>query len=191
MMPALFSRAAQAETAPPEFTSEPWPETWTPEGVTVAQRYLGLAGAITLVYTADTGWHGDHYAVACLGCTYRTAREERRTYADLLTQEQAAEAANTHAGTCRALPRPLPERPDDETARDIVRSCLHAKRRAAEDFPVFLTDFHLERLALQRTTAWIETELQRLADEHPDVLTAKPRSYGTGTEFTLHPFPRS
>lgn len=63
----------------------------------------------------------------------------------------------------------LPERPDDESAP--YRLPPGAPR-------------------LQRTTTWIETELRRLADEPPDVLTAKPRSYGTGYEFTLHAFPR-
>ncbi|MGA4953742.1 hypothetical protein [Streptomyces lydicamycinicus] len=187
-MPTLFSRTAETPTTPEP--TQPSPQTWTPEGVIVAQRYLGLAGAITLVYTADTGANGEYYAVACLGCTYRTARDEKSTYKDLLSQQLAGHLANEHSGNCRALPRPLPERPDDEAARDIVRRRLHAKRRSTDDV-VFLTDFHLERLALQRTTTWIETELQLLADEHPDVLTAKPRAYGTGYEFTLHPFPRS
>ncbi|WP_331729658.1 hypothetical protein [Streptomyces platensis] len=187
-MPTLFSRTAQAEL---ETTPEPWPETWTPEGVIVAQRYLGLAGAITLVYTADAGVNGEYYAVACLGCTYRTARDGKSTYRDLLSEQLAGHFANEHSGSCRALPRPLPERPDDESARDIVRRCLHSKRSGTDDSLVFLTDFHLERLALQRTTTWIETELHRLADDHPDVLTAQPRSYGPGYEFTLHAFPRA
>ncbi|MCL7496065.1 hypothetical protein M8I34_32370 [Streptomyces sp. MCA2] len=188
-MLTLFSRTtAQAEL---ETTPEPWPETWAPEGVIVAQRYLGLAGAVVLVYTTASSWSGQYYAVACLGCTYVTARHKDRPGSDFLTQQRAAELANTHAGTCRALPRPLPDRPDDETARDIIRRHLHNARRSADDIPLLLTDFHPQRLVLQRTTSWIETELLAAADEHPDVLTAKPHTYGPGHTFTLHPFPRS
>ncbi|MFD3641496.1 hypothetical protein [Streptomyces griseus] len=39
---------------------------------------------------------------------------------------QAAEAANDHAGTCRALPRELPARPDEDTARNLLRSWVTA-----------------------------------------------------------------
>ncbi|MFJ9412458.1 hypothetical protein [Streptomyces sp. NPDC101393] len=188
-MPTLFSRTSETPTT--SESSQPTPETWTPEGVTVAQRYLGLAGAVVLVYTTDSSWSGEYYAVACLGCTYITARHKDRPGSDFLTQQRAAELANIHAGTCRALRRPLPDRPDDATARDIIRRHLHNARRSVNDRPLLLSDLHPQRLVLQRTTSWIETELLAVADEHPDVLTAKPRAYGTGYEFTLHPFPRS
>ncbi|WP_329156375.1 hypothetical protein OIU91_42975 (plasmid) [Streptomyces sp. NBC_01456] len=178
--------------AAPEFTPEPWPEigeTWKPEGVIVTQRFLGLAGAVVLVYTADAGVNGTYYAVTCLGCSYRTRSKADTNY---ISSEQAGgEIANTHAAQCRALPRDLPSRPDDGTAREIVRRRLHAERRSDYDVTVYLTSFHLDRLALQRSTEWIEEELQRLADTQPEILTAKPRTYGTGTEFTILRFPKS
>lgn len=42
---ALFTRTAPAPA--------PVPETWTPEGTLVSQRYRALEGATVLVYTAD------------------------------------------------------------------------------------------------------------------------------------------
>ncbi|MFI9080951.1 hypothetical protein ACIGW8_31535 [Streptomyces sioyaensis] len=185
MTPFPFSRTAPTE---PEFAPEPWPETWTPEGVTISQRFLGLTGAVTLVYTADAGVNGTYYAIACLGCTFLTRSKGSDNY--ISTEQAAGEIANSHAAQCRALPRALPARPDDDTAREIVRRRLHHNRRSDRDVTVHLTDFHLDRIALQRTTAWIEKELQRLADEQPEILTAKPRTYGTGTEFTILPFPK-
>lgn len=180
----LFSRTRTATQ--PEHTSQPWPEigeTWKPEGVTVTQRFLGLAGAVVLVYTADVGVNGTTYAVACLGCSYRT-RTKDRDYS-IASEQAGGEIANAHAAQCRALLRDLPARPDDDTAREIVRRRLNAERRSDYDSTVYLTAFHLDRLALQRSTEWIEEELQRLADEQPEFLTAKPRTYGTGTEFTI------
>ncbi|WP_370424334.1 hypothetical protein AB8O64_36900 (plasmid) [Streptomyces sp. QH1-20] len=189
MAPSLFSRTRNA--AEPEFTPEPWPEigeTWKPEGVIVSQRYLGLAGAVVLVYTADAGGNGTYYAVACLGCPFLTRSEGRDDY---LSEQAGGRIANAHAGECRALSRDLPTRPDDDAARGIVRRRLHSERRSDCSTTVYLTDFHLDRLALQRSTEWIEEELQRLADEQPEFLTAKPRTYGTGTEFTILSFPKS
>ncbi|MFB8123327.1 hypothetical protein ACFVG1_23910 [Streptomyces bacillaris] len=188
MAPTLF----RTRTAPePEYTPEPWPEigeTWKPEGVIVSQRFLGLAGAVVLVYTADAGVNGITYAVACLGCSFST-RTKNGDYS-ITTEQAGGEIANAHAAQCRALPRDLPTRPDDDTAREIVRRRLHSERRSDYDVTVYLTSFHLDRLALQRSTEWIEEELQRLADEKPEILTAKPRTYGTGTEFTILRFPK-
>ncbi|MEE6269158.1 hypothetical protein V2E29_26420 [Streptomyces diastatochromogenes] len=183
-MAALFSRTAPAD---PQLVPEPGPETWTPEGVIVSQRFLGLAGAVTLVYTADAGVSGTYYAVACLGCTYLTRSSGSDNY--ISSQQAGGQIANNHAAQCRALPRALPPRPDDDIARDIVWRRLRSNRRSDYDVTVHLTDFHLDRLALQRPTAWIEEELQRLADTQPETLTAKPRTYGTGTEFTILRYP--
>jgi hypothetical protein len=185
----LFSRTRTATE--PEYTPEPWPEigeTWKPEGVIVSQRFLGLAGAVVLVYTAEAGVNGVYYAVACLGCTYLTRSKGGDHY--ISSEQTAGEIANAHAAQCRALPRDLPPRPDDATAREIVGRRLHRERRSDHDVTVGLTAFHLDRLALQRSTAWIEEELQRLADEKPEILTAKPRTYGTGTEFTILRYPK-
>ncbi|WNI27323.1 hypothetical protein [Streptomyces sp. ITFR-16] len=191
MAPTLFSRTRTAADEP-EFTPEPWPEigeTWKPEGVIISQRFLGLAGAVVLVYTADAGVNGTYYAVACLGCSYRARYKDRDN--PIYTEQTGGEIANAHAAQCRALPRDLPTRPDDDAAREIVRRRLHSERRSDYDGIVYLTSFHLDRLALQRSTEWIEEELQRLADEQPEILTAKPRTYGTGTEFTILRFPKS
>ncbi|MBB1252558.1 hypothetical protein H3146_04100 [Streptomyces sp. OF3] len=181
----LFSRTRTATE--PEHTPQPRPETgetWQPEGVHVTQRFLGLAGAVVLVYTADAGANGTYYAVACLGCSYRTRSKTDRDH--YIASEQAGgEIANAHAAQCRALPRDLPARPDDDTARELVLRRLNWERRSDYDATVYLTAFHLDRLALQRSTQWIEEELQRLADEEPELLTAKRRRYGTGTEFTI------
>ncbi|MEU7473952.1 hypothetical protein AB0A94_36565 [Streptomyces sp. NPDC044984] len=181
----LFSRI---RTAPePEHIPQPWPEIgeiWKPEGVIVTQRFLGLAGAVLLVYTADAGVNGTYYAVACLGCSYSTrSKTDRDNY--IASEHAGGEIANAHAAQCRALPQDLPIRPDDDIAREIVLRRLNLERRSDYDTTVYLTAFHLDRLALQRSTEWIEEELQRLADEQPEFLTAKPRTYGTSTEFTI------
>ncbi|MEU1123291.1 hypothetical protein ABZ371_06825 [Streptomyces sp. NPDC005899] len=72
-----------------------------------------------------------------------------------------------------------------------MRRRLHSERRSDFDVTVYLTSFHLDRLALQRSTEWIEEEPQSLADDQPEILTAKPRTCGTGTEFTILRFSRS
>ncbi|GHH55617.1 hypothetical protein [Streptomyces candidus] len=180
-------------TAPEsEYAPEPWPEigeTWKPEGVIVSTRFLGVAGAVVLVYTADAGVNGTYYAVACLGCSFRTRTKDDTNY--ISTEQAGGEIANAHAAQCRALPRDLPTRPDDDTAREIVRRRLHSERRSDYDVTVYLTSFHLDRLVLQRSTEWIEEELQRLADDQPEFLTARLRSYGSSTEFTILRFPKS
>ncbi|MEU6331506.1 hypothetical protein ABZ851_30145 [Streptomyces sp. NPDC047049] len=176
-----------SRTAPTDPQADPArearPETWTPEGVTVSQRFLGLAGAIALVYTADAGVNGAYYAVTCLGCWF-SIKSKGGPYNYFASPREAGVVANEHAAQCRALNGPLPERPDDATARKFIRRILDRQRRS-EDVTVSLNEFHLDRLALQRSTAWIEDELQRLAAEQPDFLAAKPRSYGPGTEFTI------
>ncbi|MFG2463342.1 hypothetical protein ACGFWE_40705 [Streptomyces sp. NPDC048523] len=50
---ALFTRPAPA------------PETWTPEGTLISQRYRALEGATVLVYTADADRGAARYAAAC------------------------------------------------------------------------------------------------------------------------------
>ncbi|MFJ6564199.1 hypothetical protein ACIQMV_30910 [Streptomyces sp. NPDC091412] len=127
----LFSRAAETAATEPEHTPEPWPEfgeTWKPEGVIVSQRFLGLAGTVVLVYTADAGVNGTHYAIACLGCTYLTRSKGGDHY--ISSEQTAGEIANTYAAQCHALPRDLPNRPDDDTAREIVWGHLHRERRS-------------------------------------------------------------
>lgn len=60
----LFSRSRPAPVDQP--VPEPWPETgetWTPDGVTVSERYYNLASSVVLVYAAEghhraRGLHG-------------------------------------------------------------------------------------------------------------------------------------
>ncbi|MFE5372789.1 hypothetical protein [Streptomyces mirabilis] len=72
----LFSRTRSmpVELSAPD--TEPWPENWMPEGVTVSERYHNLALAVVLVYTTDAS--GSSCAVACLGCHFQSDRDGRR-----------------------------------------------------------------------------------------------------------------
>ncbi|MFD5510776.1 hypothetical protein ACFWIB_23810 [Streptomyces sp. NPDC127051] len=167
-------------------TPEPWPEigeTWKPEGVTVVERYYNLGNAVVLVYRS-TGYH----VVACLGCHYQTTRYDSH-YSSLLTLEQAAKLANTHAAGCRALPREIPARPDEAAAREQLRTLVHGLRNRDENVTLYL--FHLDRhrLTLQRTNDWIVGELERLADDEPEVLKVSVNEWGT--DFRLQRLPES
>lgn len=177
----LFARRPDPVEAP---AAEPWPETgetWIPEGTTVVERYYNLGHAVVLVYSS-TGCH----VVACLGCHYQATR--RKTYCtSLLTLEQAAQLANNHAADCRALPREIPARPDEPAARDLLRAAVRGLRNRDES--VHLCLFHLDshRLALQRTNDWIAAELERLADDEPEVLKVSVSEWGT--DFRLQKLP--
>ncbi|WP_331720263.1 hypothetical protein OG985_50000 (plasmid) [Streptomyces sp. NBC_00289] len=164
----------------------PAPETWTPEGTIVLQRYrnaLGPAeGAIVLVYTADT--LRSRYAVACLGCSYR----EAGTGSGWFTENDAGRDANAHATHCRALNRGVPERPDADTAEALIRAQVENTRDPVKAGPVHLGDFHGLRVDLQRTTDWIKHALFRIAQSQPDLLTATPASPGGGTRFDVQPY---
>ncbi|MEU5902310.1 hypothetical protein [Streptomyces venezuelae] len=163
------------------------PETWTPQGTLVSQRYRALEGAIVLVYTADTGQGTAKYSVACLGCVYRTATN---TAHNPLSEADAAKAANAHAGGCRAMPRGVPARPDDPEAAEMIRTRLWARRYGTALHPVHISDFNTLRVDLQRPTDWIKALLTDLAHSDPGFLTATPTSFGEGTRFTVQPFAR-
>lgn len=176
----LFSRSP-ADPAEPG----PAPEDWTPEGTIVVQRYRGLEGAVVLVYTSDNEPGSTCYAAACLGCTRRTAENDRH---DWLSEEEAAVLANDHAATCRAMPRGVPARPDDIEAAGMIRSRLWGMRTCGGSLhSVHLADFHADRVDLQRPTRWITETLADLAKLEPDFVTATPTS-GGGTRFTVRPF---
>ncbi|MFJ3213822.1 hypothetical protein [Streptomyces flaveolus] len=179
----LFSRPRPA-VAPPAADPEPWPEigeTWTPEGVTVVERYANQAGAVVLVFSTDDQSY--HHVVACLGCHYSESTDPDKTYTSGLTLTEAGRFANTHATSCRALPRDIPARPDDDAAREQIRKWVASWRRRDEDLQIYLRFFNHGRLVLQRTDDWIETALQQLADEEPDLLLAKPSEYSGRMEF--------
>jgi hypothetical protein len=68
-------------------------------------------------------------------------------------------------------------RPDDTDARELLHQWVRDLRRG-EDFYLHFHHFDLRRLLLQRTNAWIATELQHLADGQPDLLRITPTTYG-------------
>ncbi|MEU0119063.1 hypothetical protein ABZ137_36650 [Streptomyces bobili] len=172
---ALFTRPAPA------------PETWTPQGTLVSQRYRALEGATVLVYTADTDRRTARYAAVCLGCTYRA---DRNASGNVMTEPDAAQAANAHATACRAVPRGIPARPTDAEAAKLIRTRLWARRYDTAPHQVHIADFNTLRIDLQRPTDWIKALLTDLAQADPGFLTATPVSSGQGTRFTVQPFGR-
>lgn len=104
---------------------------------------------------------------------------------------QAAEAANDHAGTCRALPRELPARPDEDTVRNLLRSWVTATPRRGLhrdiDLELDLADFDSGRLELQRTNEWIQTELEALPTEQSDLLSARTDEHTGTVRFRILP----
>lgn len=165
----------------------PAPETWTPEGTLVSQRFRALEGATVLVYTGDTDRGSSRYAVACLGCTHRA---DRNTVGSVMAETEAAQSANAHAATCRAVPRGVPARPDDTEAAKLIRSRLWARRYGAAPHRVRLSDFTALRVDVQRSTDWIKALLGDIAQADPGFLTAAPADSGQGVRFTVQPFDR-
>jgi hypothetical protein len=186
----VFTLFASRTARPAE---APAAHEWTPRGTVVAQRYRALEGATVLVYTADTGDDRHWYATACLGCTYRAATSGNFH----MDETEAATLANTHAANCRAMPRPVPERPDHTTAAQLIRTVLMDSRRYGPDRPcgsdranvVQMVAFHAYRVGLQRTTGWITHLLTQMADGEPSFISAAPNYSRTGTDFTVLPFP--
>jgi hypothetical protein len=175
---SLFIRTRPELVAPP--APEPWPEigeTWKPEGVTVVERYYNLGNAVVLVYTTDDGPSGTYYAVACLGCHYATSEDEARTYNTRYSLTDAAKVANEHATNCRALPRDIPARPDDDTVRERLHAWVRGARNRDKDVQLWLSYLDLIRLAVQRTNDWIEAELQQLAVDQPEILRTERSEY--------------
>ncbi|WPO76280.1 hypothetical protein [Streptomyces sp. KN37] len=164
------------------------PETWTPQGTLVSQRYRALEGAIVLVYTADADRGSAKHAVACLGCIYRAATNAAH---NPMSEADAAKAANAHAAGCRAMPRGVPARPDDTEAAEMIRTRLGSRRYGKTPHPVHISDFNAIRVDLQRPTDWIKALLTDLAQSDPGFLTATPTSFGEGTRFTVQPFART
>ncbi|MFD9396494.1 hypothetical protein ACFWBB_38865 [Streptomyces sp. NPDC060000] len=171
----LFTRAAPA------------PETWTPEGTVVAQRYRALEGATVLVYTADTDQGTPRYVAACLGCTHRA---DRNSAGNVMTEAEAASDANAHAAACRAVSRGVPARPDDTEVAKLIRTRLWARRYGNKPHPVRLSEFNGLRVDLQRPTDWIKAVLVDMAQADPGFLAAEPVDSGQGVRFTVQPFTR-
>ncbi|MEU8842677.1 hypothetical protein AB0D97_26680 [Streptomyces roseus] len=179
----LFARRPEPVEAP---APEPWPEigeTWQPEGVTVVERYYNLGNAVVLVFRS-AGYH----VVACLGCHYE-ATQFKAHYSTMLTLKEAAELANTHAAGCRALPREIPARPDEAAARELLYTTVRGMRARDERLNFYLFHLDTQRLTLQRTNEWIVGELERLADDEPEVLKVSVNKWGT--DFYLQKLPES
>lgn len=70
-------------------------DTW-PEGVTA--RYLTIGGATVDIETEDADPTQRQYVPRCHGCNATSARD--------LDKPDANAWAQTHAETCRALPKP-------------------------------------------------------------------------------------
>ncbi|MEI7029656.1 hypothetical protein [Streptomyces pratensis] len=171
-------------------TTAPDPALWSPSGTVVGQRYrntLGPAeGAITLVYTSASD-RSSAYAAACLGCTYRAARNTHRVR---LTEKEAADLANTHAAQCRAINQGVPAAPHDTDAARIVRSRLQDLRpHGVSPYQVHLADFLTDRVGLQRDDDFIREVMFEIARTESDFLKAAPAYSGTGTMFLIQPRP--
>ncbi|MYY80852.1 MULTISPECIES: hypothetical protein [unclassified Streptomyces] len=188
---ALFARRPEPVEAP---APEPWPETgetWKPEGVTIAQRYYNQAHAVVLVYTTDDGRSGTYYSIACLGCHFATRENGERTYNTRYGLADAAKVANEHATTCRALSRDIPARPDDDTVRERLYSWVRGARHRDKEVQLYLSYLDLIRLTVQRNNAWIETELQRLAADEPDVLRTERSEYSDAVFYYAQQLPEN
>ncbi|MEV2255888.1 hypothetical protein AB0I94_35930 [Streptomyces sp. NPDC050147] len=182
----LFARRPEPVEAP---APAPWPEigeTWKPEGATVVQRYYNQAHAVVLVYTAAENYR---HVVACLGCHFTKANSAARS-CGWLDLKGAADIANGHATTCRALPRDIPSRPDDDAVRDQLRQWVVGQRRhQSEDTELWISFLDPVRPTLQRTNIWIETALRQLADTQPDIVVAKTSEYTEVTRFYARSYP--
>ncbi|WP_051779480.1 hypothetical protein [Streptomyces sp. NRRL S-241] len=161
----------------------------SPPGTTVVQRYrntLGpLEGAVVLVHTSADVRSSSH-AAACLGCTYRAARNDRRARPG---ETEAAELANAHAAHFRAINRGLPTIPDDDTAAQFVLSRLRCLRPyGPSPYAVHLTDFLADRVDLQRDDDFVKQAMFEIARTEGTFLTTEPAYSGsTGTRFLLQP----
>lgn len=182
MVLTLFNRARRAPAETP--ASEPWPElgeTWMPEGVTVVERHWNQAmSAIVLVYSAG---ESDCHVVACLGCHFSVALDPERGHLGRLKLTDANRIATQHATGCRALPRAIPDRPDEDCARGQLHKWVLSWPRKADNVQIMLSYLDLHRLTLQRSNEWIEAELQQLAVDRPDVLVVQRSAYDHTTFY--------
>lgn len=190
----LFTRRTTAPAAPAEDPApRVWPEigeTWKPEGLPVAERYYNQAHAVVLVASTGRDPYGTtYYLVACLGCHFLSTRTKYHDSHIRYTLTTAAGAANDHAATCRALPRELPARPDESAARRLLHSWVRAMpcRRGLQYTDFDLSDFDSGRMELQRTNEWIHTELEALAIEESDLLSARTDEHTGTVRFRILP----
>ncbi|MET8629791.1 hypothetical protein ABZW30_39735 [Kitasatospora sp. NPDC004669] len=179
----LFRRSPAVPPAPPQ---PPGPDEWTPEGLLVRVRFANLAGARVLLYarSLNDGPASSEHGIHCLGCTGTwTMTTGPSSYP--LDFFDGREKANEHAGQCRALPGPLPGRPDDETAIGILTTRIAGAQRDHE-FSLYVSDFTGDRVRLQRTDIWIHEQLAAIADRRPDLLAVTTDTTSSGTTHVYH-----
>lgn len=183
MVLALFNRTRRASAEPPPVI-EPRAEigeTWTPEGVTVVERHWNQAmSAIVLVYSAG---ESSCHVVACLGCHFSVAQSPDRIVFGGLKLPDANRIATEHATSCRALSRAIPDRPDDDSAREQLRKWVLSWQRRADRVQILVSYLDVHRLALQRSNEWVEAELQHLAVDRPDVFVVQRSDYDHTTLY--------
>lgn len=175
---ALFTRRPKPDPDPAYelLPLELYPETWTPEGLSVPWRFANRHLSVTLVYASADDTRYPSYAVACLGCPYKASR----THSGDLLQDQAVELANSHATTCNALPNRVPERPGDDAVRALLLKRLVELQRVHGARPISPGVFLGDRLALQRDDTWIRDVLLHIAETSPELLRAEPSPYADG-----------
>ncbi|MEU0984689.1 hypothetical protein ABZ488_36425 [Streptomyces griseus] len=194
---AFIDLFARKPATPAEVAVEPelrtWPEigeTWKPEGLPVAERYYNQAHAVVLVASTGRDPFGTtYYLVACLGCHFLSTRTKYHDSHIRYTLTTAAGAANEHAGTCRALPREIPPRPDESAARRLLHSWVRTmpRRRDLQYTDFDLSDLDSGRMDLQRTNEWIQAELEALAIEESDLLSARTDEHTGTVRFRILP----
>ncbi|MFJ8870775.1 hypothetical protein ACIRD6_34145 [Streptomyces sp. NPDC102473] len=190
MMFSLFTRrpAPVAPVDVPAATRRPeCGETWSPAGVSVAQRYYNQAHAVVLVYTA---YSPDRHYVACLGCPFTKVRDLSKDWTSLGLND-AAEIANAHAATCHALPRDLPAGPNDDAVREHLRKWVEVARNRVEEVEIWVEALDPARLTLQRTDDWIEAALRELAHDEPSLLLVRTSEGARPRFFARHCIPVS
>ncbi|MFG2977741.1 hypothetical protein ACGFYY_32715 [Streptomyces sp. NPDC048331] len=182
---ALFARCPKPDPTPAYelLPQELYPETWTPEGLSVPWRFGNRHLSVTLVYASADDTRYPSYAVACLGCPYKASRALSGDR--ILRQDEAVELANSHASTCNALGNPVPERPDDESARTLLLKRLVELQQVRGARPINPEVFLGDRLELQRDDTWIRDVLLHTAEASPELLRAEPSPYAEGG-FLFH-----
>ncbi|MGA5823525.1 hypothetical protein ACPC54_37380 [Kitasatospora sp. NPDC094028] len=161
------------------------PDHWTPEGLLVRIRFANLAGARVLLYARalNDGKASAEHGIHCLGCTGTWTTTGSSSYT--LDFFEGREKANEHAGQCRALPGPIPGRPDDEAATRMLTSRI-ARGQRDHEFSLYVSDFTADRVFLQRTDAWIHEQLADIANRCRDLLAVSTDTTSIGTTHVYH-----
>ncbi|MGW7440341.1 hypothetical protein [Streptomyces sp. NPDC054849] len=188
----LFTRRPEPVDLP-AVEPEPWPEigeTWTPEGVTIAQRYYNQAHAVVLVFTTDDGKYGTYYSIACLGCHYATRENGERTY----NTRYGCRRRNGRQRARHDLPGAAPRhpRPPGRRHRPRAAALLGARRppqgQGRPALPVLPGSDPPHPPAQQRLD---RGPLQQLAADEPDVLRTERSEYSDYVSYYARQLPES